>query len=332
MKRKVRVIVPFSGGKDSEATLIYAIEKYGADRVTAVFCDTKWDHEITYAHIKYVIDALGVEFVNLTSTKFDGFVGLVKDKTFPRSGKKRLCTVFLKVEPMIDFILSLRSHVIILQGIRADESPERALMSEQCRFFKYYFEPYQTNSMIVEKYSAMPKLNKLQEKKLATAKERLAKSKEDKKYHTYRKEDVFAFCEKYADDIDRPFFNATGNEVIYYSLNRGLLVHPFYFLGISRIGCFPCIMATLEEMSIIVKKFDDVIQKIRDAEAHGRGTFFAPNYIPKRYHSGYDEKSKKTFPYIDDVVRYLNDRMATGNLFENDPEFIGCQSVYAICE
>lgn len=331
MKRKVRVIVPFSGGKDSEATLIYACEKYGADKVTAAFCDVKWDHEITYAHIKYVVDGLGCEFVNLTSTKFEGFVDMAVQKRFP-SKTRRLCTVILKVEPMIDFILSLQCHVIILQGIRADESAERSLMSEQCRFFKYYFEPYQTNSMIVAKYSAMLKLNKVQESKLTKAKERLLLGKEDKKYHTYRKADVFAFCKLYADDIDRPFFHATANEVIYFSLNRGFSIHPFYFLGISRIGCFPCIMATLEEMSIIVKKFEEVIDKIRSAEKLGKGTFFGPKYIPKRYHTGYDEKSKKTFPYIDDVVRYLKDRMATGNLFENDPEFIGCKSVYAICE
>lgn len=37
---KVKVIVQFSGGKDSQACLIKACEDFGANNVTAVFCDT----------------------------------------------------------------------------------------------------------------------------------------------------------------------------------------------------------------------------------------------------------------------------------------------------
>lgn len=327
----VKVIVPFSGGKDSQATLLYAVEKYGADKITAVFNDLKWDHEITYNHIKYVTDKLGVKLVNLFSDKYDGFVDLCKKKTFP-SRTRRICTIHLKIEPMIDYVLSLKSNVIILQGIRADESKERALMNEQCRFFKYYFEPYQTNSMIVEKYEAAEKLSARQKEALEKAKSQLAKGKEDEKYHDYRKEDVFEFCKMYSDDIDRPFFTKTANEVIYFSLNRGFQIHPFYFIGVSRIGCFPCIYATLDEMTLIVNDFPEIIDKIRELEKEAEGSFFGPGYIPKRYQTGFDKKSGKKFPTIDDVVRYINDRQATGNLFENDPVVTGCRSVYAICE
>jgi len=327
----VKVLVPFSGGKDSQATLIFAVEKYGVKNVTAVFNDVAWDHEMTYKHIEYVTNALGVQLIKLYSSKYDGFVDLATKKKFP-SSQARLCTIHLKIEPMIDYVLSLQSHVIILQGIRADESEERSLMNEDCRFFKYYFEPYQTNSMIVQKYESKEKLSATQKNKLEKAKARLLKGKEDEKYHDYRKEDVFEFCKSYSDDLWRPFFRATANEVIYFSLNREIKIHPFYFLGIKRIGCFPCIMATLEEMTIIMKSFEDVIEKIRKAEKEGKGSFFGPGYIPKRYHTGYDTKSGKSFPYIDDVIRYLKDRVATGNLFENDPEVMGCRSVYSICE
>ncbi|MEE1897098.1 phosphoadenosine phosphosulfate reductase family protein [Flavobacterium rakeshii] len=341
----VKVIVPFSGGKDSQATLLYAVEKYGADKITAVFNDLKWDHEITYNHIKYVTDKLGVKLVNLFSDKYDGFVDLCKKKTFP-ARTRRICTIHLKIEPMIDYVLSLKSNVIILQGIRADESEERSLMNEECRFFKYYFEPYQTNSMLVEKksliikkYEAAKTLSAVQKKALKKAKEkikelneRLAKGKEDEKYHDYRKEDVFEFCKIYSDDIHRPFFSKTANEVIYFSLNRGFTIHPFYFLGVSRIGCFPCIYATLDEMRLIVNEFPEIIDKIRLLEKEAEGSFFGPGYIPKRYQTGFDKKSGKKFPTIDDVVRYINDRQATGNLFENDPVITGCRSVYAICE
>lgn len=38
----MRILVSFSGGKDSQAALIHTVEKYGSDKVEAVFCDTGW--------------------------------------------------------------------------------------------------------------------------------------------------------------------------------------------------------------------------------------------------------------------------------------------------
>lgn len=78
-------------------------------------------------------------------------------------------------------------------------------------------------------------LSHSQKQKLDKAKTRLAKGKEDPKFHTYRKKDVFAFNEKYLHDVIRPFFHATADEVIYFSLNRGFKINPLYFLGSKTI-------------------------------------------------------------------------------------------------
>ncbi len=270
----MKILVPFSGGKDSQATLLWAVEKYGANKVTAVFCDTKWEHEITYKHIDYVIQKLGVTFFNLVSKKYEGMVDLaVKKKRFPAT-KSKFCTTELKVIPMIDFILSQKDNVLIIQGIRADESESRSKMDPECRFFKYYFEPYQTNSMIVENLSKKLKLSLVLRKKLDKAIARLALGKEDKKYHTYRKKDVIEFCKNYADDIWRPFFNATADEVLSFSLNRDFDINPLYFKGFSRVGCFPCIMCQQNEIDLIIKNFPKTIEKIEEAEKKQIQRFF----------------------------------------------------------
>lgn len=39
-RNQMKIIVSFSGGKDSQACLIQAANKYGADKIEAVFCDT----------------------------------------------------------------------------------------------------------------------------------------------------------------------------------------------------------------------------------------------------------------------------------------------------
>lgn len=47
----MRVLVMWSGGKDSQACLIHSVKKYGSKNVAAVFCDTGWEHEITTKHV-----------------------------------------------------------------------------------------------------------------------------------------------------------------------------------------------------------------------------------------------------------------------------------------
>ncbi|MVO09770.1 phosphoadenosine phosphosulfate reductase family protein [Flavobacterium sp. TP390] len=327
----MKIIAPFSGGKDSQATLLYAVEKYGLENVIAVFCDTKWEHDITYAHVKYVIEKLGVTFFNLQSKVYNGMVDLaIKKKRFPAS-KSKFCTTELKVIPMIDFVLEQKENLIILQGIRSDESESRSKMNEECRYFKYYFEPYQTNSMIIENLSKKDKLSLAQKNKLEKAIKRLAKGKEDEKYHTYRKEEVFEWCKNYTDDILRPFFNASANEVITYSLNRGYKINPLYFKGFSRVGCFPCIMCTQKEIDLIIKDFPDIVKKVNEAENKAKSTFFKPDRVPKRYRNQITDNGVK-YTSFQDVVNYRKDKNATGDLFENDLELNTCKSIYMICE
>lgn len=328
-------IVPLSGGKDSQATLIWAVEKFGASKVQAVFCDTEWENPITYEHIFYLCEKLNVELTILTNKKTGGFVELCKKKKRFPSVKARFCTSELKVKPMIDYILSLKSHVFIYQGIRADESLDRSLMKEQCTYFKYYFQPYQTNTKIINKYTKIAekqKLSPLQQQKLSIAKKRLSEGKEDEKYHTYRKKDVIEWRKKYSDDIVRPFFRASSDDVIRFSLNRELDINPLYFKGFSRVGCFPCIMCTVNEMDIIIKEYPEIIAKIKQAEEAVKGTFFKPDKVPERYRTNTDPKSGKKITSIDDFVKYRLDKNATGDLFADDEQLNGCKSVYHICE
>jgi len=336
----MKVIVSWSGGKDSQACLIYAVEKYGANNVTAVFCDTGWEHDVTYRHVKFICEALGVKLVTVKSKVYDGFVDLaVKKKRMP-STTRRICTVELKIKPMIDYVLSQKGSLLIFQGIRADESEARSEMLKECRYFKYYFEPFQTNTMIVEKLTKKAEKQALTDKdreKLQKAKFRLKKGKEDAKYHTYRKEDVFEWCDLYADDIIRPIIDWTAQETISYSLDRSLPLNPLYYRGAKRVGCYPCIQCTKGEITEIVLNDKHTLDKIRKAEKLSKSSFFIPQFVPKKYRRQRD-KNNKPFALIDDVVDYIKDKNATGDLFaeiekeEKELSVRRCMSAYSICE
>ena len=141
----MKIIVSFSGGKDSQACLIQAANKYGADKIEAVFCDTGWEHPDTYQHISNVCKQLDVRLVILRSKKYTDFVDMsIKRSRFP-SSQRRFCTSELKIKPMIDYILSLTESCLIIQGIRAKESEERAKLPYECNYFGEYFERVKKN-------------------------------------------------------------------------------------------------------------------------------------------------------------------------------------------
>lgn len=333
-------IVQFSGGKDSQATLIWACKKYGPENVIALFLDTLWENPITYAHIKLTIAKLGCQYIELTSKKYNGMIGLVKRKGRFPSSQARFCTEELKVKPFIDWVLDeSNDHLLIFQGIRGAESSSRSKMNKECRYFKYYFEPYRTNSMIIEELTERIRLGKPlslnQKKKLKNATERLALGKEDPKYFTYRKKEVFAWCEKYDDSLIRPFFDASGQYVIDYIIDNGQKPNPLYSKGFKRVGCWICIMSNKQDVKQLIIFYLGLLDNLAELEIELNTSFFPPDYIPDEYCSKQtiNKKGKLVkYPTTPDVIRYINDCNATLDMFE-EQEPKSCMSAYQnICE
>lgn len=61
----MKILVSFSGGKDSQACLIQAFKQYGGGNLTAVFCDTGWEHPDTYKHVNDVCLQMGVRLMKM---------------------------------------------------------------------------------------------------------------------------------------------------------------------------------------------------------------------------------------------------------------------------
>ena len=240
----MKIVVSFSGGKDSHACLIEAVNKYGKDKVEAVFCDTGWEHPDTYTHIKYVVDSLGVKLTTLKS-EYDFLKLAEKKKRFP-STKARFCTEELKIKPMIDWVISQKDSTIIIQGIRSGESAARAAMEYECMYFKHYFQP-------------------------------LANGKK----YSYRKKEIIEWCKKYDASVLRPIKDWSAQQVIDCILNAGHKPNPLYYKGFARVGCFPCIMCRKNEILNIVKNEKDMLERLKNAEKTIGYSFFPPQYIPE---------------------------------------------------
>ena len=123
----MKILVPISGGKDSQLCLKLAVEHAGKDSVRGLFCDTQFEHPATYVHIENMREWYGVQIDTVTA-------GSVPEKVrkygrFPGGGA-RFCTDELKIRPTIKYAKALAEELghgfEIWYGMRSDESAERA--------------------------------------------------------------------------------------------------------------------------------------------------------------------------------------------------------------
>lgn len=299
-------IVTFSGGKDSQATCIWA-KKNLKEAWSIAFCDTAWESPITYSFILEFEQSMNAPSNHLNSKKYQGFIDLIHQKKRFPSTKARFCTEELKVKPMIDYILDeVGSDCMIYQGIRWEESSSRSKLEATDCYFKHYYEPI---------IKIDPKTGE-----------------EKKSYHTYRKKEVLAYLKQYEATVKRPIISWSGTATIQYILDNGYRYNPLYDFGFARVGCFPCIMCTHSELQLMIEHFPERIDLIRQHEQATDSTFFPPDYIPNRYCSKLVTRKKTgkqvKVPTIDDVVRYIKDRrMKQQKIFVSS-----CKNIYVPCE
>lgn len=327
----MKILVAYSGGKDSQACLLWAVKKYGAKNIEAVFCDTGWENPITYDHIKNTTKDLGVNLITVKSKKYNGMIDLAeKKKRFP-SSQARFCTAELKSIPFIDYVLDQKDNVIVIQGIRALESHNRSQMQKQCRYFKFYFEPYKSNEITIKQLESLPKLTPIQKRKLTKAKNRLEVGKKDEKFHTYRKKDIIKWTKKYSDDILRPVFDWTAQQVIDYIIENGQEPNRLYKEGFKRVGCFPCIMSGHKEVYEIMKRYPNRFDEIIEHEKRIGSSFFKIDFVPTYARSGICNRTGRKYTTGEDVRKYLDAKNQTMDLFVDDGS-ISCSSYYHLCE
>lgn len=122
-----------SGGKDSTALLLWAVNEsgYPRDKIRVTFNDTGNEVEETYDYIKMLSDKILPIEVIMPERKFYELAKF--KKRFP-SSQSRFCTRMLKMIPSQAYILDLMRqghHVLLHSGVRASESKKRSALQER---------------------------------------------------------------------------------------------------------------------------------------------------------------------------------------------------------
>lgn len=121
----VKVLVPISGGKDSQACLELALREHDARDIRGLFCDTQFEHPTTYAHVEWMAGYYGIQVDRVSG-------GSVLEKSikygrFPGGGARH-CTDELKIRETKIYCKELAERqggFEVWYGMRSAESAER---------------------------------------------------------------------------------------------------------------------------------------------------------------------------------------------------------------
>lgn len=130
------ILINYSGGKDSTAMLLYAIE-LGLDFV-ACYQDTGFEHSLHYLYLDYIESKLGIKIERVKSKKYNGMLDLIEKKVMMPNGRARFCTGALKLDPTKDFLRENKHITESWIGVRTAESKARAKRYDGMTFDDVY--------------------------------------------------------------------------------------------------------------------------------------------------------------------------------------------------
>lgn len=145
--------------------------------------------------------------------------------------------------------------------------------------------------------------------------------------------------------IFRPVLDWTADQVFELHRKHGLEPNPLYKMGMSRVGCLPCIMAGKGEILQIAKRFPEAVEKLERWEAivakaskRGLATFFGPDKTPegaeqaRRAKAG--EVSDRKYPGVRQIVDWSKTTRGGRqyDLIAAMDDSASCSSEYGLCE
>ena len=310
------IVVSVSGGKDSTATAILALET--GHQCRFLFADTGHEHPLTYEYLNYLssrlkihIDVVKADFSDQVYRKrqtvrkkwvdedvvSSGEAEIIARQLEPTgipfldlclwkgrfpSAKRRFCTEELKHRPLDMAVMNIRQStgrfVESWQGVRRDESRSRSQLPQ-------------------------------------------------------RETSEFA-------EIYRPILYWSAEDVFRFLRQHKVHPNPLYKLGMSRVGCMPCIYSRKSELKEISMRFPDEIDRVANWEREvsnvskrSSSTFFAADVDPVKATKNNDEISHKTHG-IRKVMEWAKTTRGGRqyDLIATSEEPTMCRSAYGLCE
>lgn len=238
-------IVSISGGKDSTALLLLALERE-TPNMEVVFADTGHEHAQTYDYVRYLEEALNVpirwvraDFRMRIANKREFIVKQWAKDGVPQSHIDRALELLVPTgNPFLDLCM--------LSG---------RFPSTKARFCTMELK----HAPITQKVMAPA----LRENRIVFS------------WQGVRRQESLARAKLYDFDLDgdlpgivnyRPILRWTVEEVFAFHRRHGIKHNPLYEQGMGRVGCMPCIHARKDELREIGTRFPEEIARVAQWE------------------------------------------------------------------
>lgn len=359
MGRKANIL-SISGGKDSTAMLLLAIER-GTD-FRCVFADTGHEHEQTYEYIVYLEKRLGIiiERVKADFTaKIEHKREFIKanwhrDLTSGRPGKwlwtgeglpdgEQPPAPAVRDRPATDGKWVWQRELVAISDADAKAKVATALavlqptgnaFLDMC-LWKGRF-PSTKGRFCTDELKALPIFEQvfipILRSGIGVRSWQGVRADESARRATYK---VFEEMQ-HGIVAYRPILHWTAQDVFAIHRKHDVKPNPLYMQGMGRVGCMPCIMCRKSELAEIGRRFPDVLDRLRNwerlvSEAGKRGcaTFFDVRPLAEdKYDVHY------TTHGVDEAYKWsLTERGGRQfNLFLANEEIPACSSIYGLCE
>jgi 3'-phosphoadenosine 5'-phosphosulfate sulfotransferase (PAPS reductase)/FAD synthetase len=322
MTRPVKHVISVSGGKDSTALLLLALERCPRESVIPIFCDTGNEHDAVYEYLAYLEQALDVRIMRLEADFSEQFstrrMAIARDsrigrdkhgrrKRWTNKGKRHALSVLYPTGiPYLDLCM--------LNGFFP--TPLRPFCTHHLKrnvavFFQIDLIDKGFNVVSWQGIRREESYRRRNAKKIERIGPRL-----------------YAF---------RPLVDWTVEQVFEYHRRAGIAPNPLYLQGMTRVGCMPCINCGKAQITEIAARFPEYIVQKAEWEAlvgksskQGFSTYFnkdlhGDNHTMKHVH----EANR-----IEEVIRWARTSRG-GHQFDlltdlDDPT--ECASSYGLCE
>jgi 3'-phosphoadenosine 5'-phosphosulfate sulfotransferase (PAPS reductase)/FAD synthetase len=258
-------IVSISGGKDSTATALLAIDNE-VENLRFVFADTGHEHDITYQHIDYLndkfkelcgigIDCVKADFSEKIKAKRQGLIDHIITMSECGKSNKRLKSYTPEiVERMVDNLEPTGNSFADL-AIWKGRFP-----STRARFCSEELKHRPLNDYINSFVGEFNAIISWQGVRRDESEERSTLNEKDVEFGSWEPE-------PFGHLIYRPILDWKAQDTFDFADRFGVNPNPLYKMGMGRVGCMPCIHATKHEVRSIERYLPDVIDKMVDMES-----------------------------------------------------------------
>jgi 3'-phosphoadenosine 5'-phosphosulfate sulfotransferase (PAPS reductase)/FAD synthetase len=304
-------LVSVSGGKDSTATLLLALKQFPAS-THAVFADTGNEHEATYEYLDYLEQALGLKIQRLKQDFTDWWWrrrDYVRDK-WPEKGVTDDCV--------------LRALTILEQGPTGNPFLDLCMLKGRfpSRMTQFCTQYLKTEPLTEFALGIVDLLGDDVWSWQGVRRDESARRANASGFENIGG-GLFAF---------RPIVGWTAQQTVDFVRSCGVKLNPLYALGMSRVGCLPCINANKDELAEIARRFPEHIARIAEweslvAQASKRqeSSFFP---APTKDNRG-ELRGNNIYSNVQWAKTFRGGRVANPEWDEPAP---ACASSYGLCE